>query len=74
MRTLITDPDGATAQELSAAVLRLAFQITTAAFEEAMREYGFLPSTIRVVCANARANISQLDEARVDVVEPQPKG
>jgi hypothetical protein len=65
--------DGATAEQLRAAVWRLAVDVVGAAYEEAMRTHGILPDSIKVISANARAILDELDDAHAAALNGQPE-
>ncbi|WP_157431896.1 hypothetical protein [Actinomadura hibisca] len=55
-----------------AAVMRLALNVASAAYEEAMRNYGLNPDAIKVISADAHANIEHLDEAHHATLGDEP--
>ncbi|MFC5185664.1 hypothetical protein [Actinomadura harenae] len=59
--------DGATTVRLESTVLRLAADITKAAYRDAMRRHGLLPSTISLIGMYAEENLAALDEESSDV-------
>lgn len=63
MSRRLSSIDGATADQVRAAVLRLAVDVVGAAYEEAMRTHGIMPDSVKVVSAKARANLDALDDA-----------
>ncbi|WP_131739933.1 hypothetical protein [Actinomadura roseirufa] len=55
--------ESSTADRLQTALMRLAVEVVGAAYEEAMRTQGILPYSIKIITANARANLDALDGA-----------
>ncbi|MFC5182172.1 hypothetical protein [Actinomadura harenae] len=53
--------DGASEQRMERVFIRLAVQIVTAAYAEAMRRHGLLPSTIAVITTYAEENLAALE-------------
>ncbi|WP_157432018.1 hypothetical protein [Actinomadura hibisca] len=44
------------------AILHAALEVTKAAYEEALRQHGMLPSTIALITTYAERNLAALDE------------